>query len=82
MIEIIGVAVLFGLAGFFTGFNTRRKPRVKTLTDVLKQKGYRSELQRMSDAVLQLQNEILKSGALKMEEQMNGDYNVTLKVVL
>jgi len=82
MIEVIGVAILFGVAGFLTGFNTRRKPRVKTLTDVLKQKGYRSELQRRSDAVLQLQNEILKSGALKMEEQMNGDCSVTLKVVL
>jgi hypothetical protein len=81
----MGTIILGGLAVLVIGFGLgkiTKKRKVITLSDRLVTKTWRSDVQRKQDAVLQLQNEILKSGAVKMKELANGDYRVTLKVVI
>ena len=54
-----------------------------TLKDVLSWSGEpRKVLKRAYHVALQLQDEIVGSGALKIKELENGDYEVCLKVVL
>jgi hypothetical protein len=79
MVTIILCGLLASCGVFLLGRLSKRL-NIVTLKDTLKTKG--TEARRKQNAALQLQNEIAASGALKLEELENGDYKVTLKVVL
>ena len=89
-IFIVVVAVVGYFSGYFKGYKkgSEEQPEIKVveLTDLLKPPKnpdkLRTELQRKCDAVLQLSNEIAKSGALVIERQPNDIAVVKLKVVV
>jgi len=56
--------------------------KVVEVTDTLKKADHaRSDYMRKKDAVMQLQDEIINSGALQVKHLPNGDWGVSLKVV-
>jgi len=55
--------------------------RCITLSDIYKPKSNRSPEEYKRDAVLQLQNEITKSGAVKWKTLPDGKVKITLRVV-
>ena len=79
---MIGINILIGVLGFVVGCMSKNV-NIVTLSDVLKQKEvYRTETQRLNDAVMQLKNEIVNSKTVHLKELENGDTEVSLKVVL
>ena len=78
----IAISIACALVGFGLG-RISKSFDVITLKDVLSGSGEpRDELKRAYHGALQLQNEIAESGALKIKELENGDYEVRLKVIL
>ena len=77
---IIGVMVFCMFAYLFK----KTEPATVTISDTLRPHSAktRSKNQRMQDAVLQLQNEIIASGALKITDLENGKQKVELTVVI
>ena len=77
-IIFIIIVVISAAGGYILG---RRSIKVVTLSDTLKANVKRTEKQKLGDGVLQLQNEIIKSGAVKYETPVDGEIKVYLKVV-
>jgi len=82
---VISCVSIFGLGmmvGWFLCDWWFSKKRIVVISDTLKPaNGYRSDGQRKRDAVLQLQNEIAESGALCIDDDINGETVVSLKLV-
>ena len=72
--------LLFAVAGLLIGIWITRAKSI-TVSDSFKPKKDRTERQIQCDAVMQLQNEIVNSGALKIKEMPNGDLSVKLKIL-
>jgi hypothetical protein len=76
-VTLIIVASIFG---FIIGIWYNKQQAI-TVSDRFTPNRKRTDVQIATDAVMQLQNEIANSGALKMEKLPNGDIRVKLKVV-
>jgi len=76
--DIVLIAFITILIGFICGRYSRK---TVTLTDNITIKSWTSETRMKQQAVMQLQNEIAASGAIKMTETEDG-YNVKLTVVI
>jgi len=59
----------------------KRKKTVE-LSDVLAYNPSRTQTQFVQDAVMQLKNEIANSGAVKIDKMSDGNYKVSIKVVI
>ena len=71
------------LAAFFVGRYTKYKYKVVELSDKFTPNTYRTKAQISNDAVLQLANELSKSGAIKIIENINSpEVEVKIKVVV
>ena len=66
--------------GFFVAL-WLQKSKIITLTDIYVPKQNEHENKIKQSCVLQLSNEIIKSGALKTEKLYSGKIRVTLKVI-
>jgi len=73
-------SILFFAIGMIAGFFLYSKT-VITVTDRFKPNKNRTDEQIKNDAVLQLSNDIAKSGALETTELPNGYLRVNLKIV-
>ena len=78
LLIIIVVALL--LAGALIGIWVSR-PQIITLSDIYTPKDGRNPVRQAQDEVMQLQNEIAASGAIKREILPDGKIKVTLKVI-
>ena len=58
------------------------KPKIMELSDVFTPSPNRSDKRILQDAVMQLQNEIADSGAVKHEALADGKVRVSMKVVV
>ena len=79
MITILAISVS-SIICFILG-RMIKKSKLVTVYDNFTPNKNRTEMQLAGDAVLKLQNEIVESGALKIEEMKNGDYYVKLTLV-
>ena len=78
LLIIIGIGIL--VAGMLTGMWISDL-RIITLSDTYTPKEGRNPVRQAQDEVLQLQNEIIESGAVKRETLPDGTIKVTLKVL-
>jgi len=75
------LAAIIGVTfGFILGFYIRGR-KIVTVTDTFVPNQTRSEYMQAQDAVMQLKNEIAKSGAIKIEKAENNQIKVSLKLV-
>jgi len=78
--DIILIALGIGIVCFVCGRYSRK---TVTVSDVLEYKpSNRSEKQRKIDGVMQLSNELVNSGAVKMIQTDNNGYIVKITVVV
>ena len=59
-----------------------KRKKIVELSDVLLYNPSRTQTQFVQDAVMQLKNEIAKSGAVKIDKMSDGNYKVSIKVVV
>ena len=79
---IIIIIVLVMCATSFVIGRMSKMPKIVELSDIFRPSASRTGKNMMKDAVLQLQNEIAESGAVKKEELENGEVVVSIKVVV
>jgi len=76
IIIVVTAALFFALGWAF------RRIDVITISDTFKPSTLRSPAQQIQDAIMQLKNELMNTGALKRETLPDGQEKVSLKVVL
>ena len=81
LLLFFGISFVSFMLGFAIG-SIINKPKIAELSDVFTPSSNRSDKKVLQDAVMQLQNEIAGSGAVKHETLDDGTVRVSIKVVV